>query len=74
MVIGNPEEAALHSEVEPAACFVVKKTGKHSRPCRSPVIAGVCTELVLPREVVLAVAEYTEQHSTELVTLYPESI
>jgi len=32
---------------------------------------GVC---VLPREVVPAVTEYTEQHSTELVTLYPESV
>lgn len=31
MVIGNPEEAALHSEVEPAVCFVVNKTEKHSR-------------------------------------------
>lgn len=73
MVIGNPEEAALHSEVEPAVCFVVNKTEK-AQPCRSPVIAAVCTEPVLPWEVVLAVAEYTEQHSTELVTLYPESV
>lgn len=72
MVVGNPEEDALHGKVEPAVCSV-NKTSKH-RPVALQFIAGVCMVNALPREVVLAMAEYTEQHSTELVTLYPESV
>lgn len=53
---------------------VLLLTKLKSTDINSAVIAGVCMVYVLPREAVLAVTEYTEQHSTELVTLYPESV
>lgn len=60
----------MHGEVY----SVVNKTEKHRQTSSFQAIDGVCRTYVLLGEGVLAVAEYTDQHSTELVTLYPGSV